>query len=336
MARSDLPDASIDSEPQALTTEEQLLLSELARHAVGARVEVAGSKVLKRQVDYLVLLVNMRHPTLRVTVKLAGPLAALPCPFERTAALLRRVLAETTVPVPEVLAADTSYRAWPWRYMVKTYMPGREWATVRRRLREEESARVHREMGRAVAQLHGMAFQGFGELSDDGTLQTGRPYLDALAERARRRIHDPRHAELFISVLKDKAGLFRDVSPGQAGLCHEDLHGHNIICQRRDGSWRLAAVLDFDSAWAGHQESDLARLEFWRGMAGEGFWEAYKEVRPIAETYPQRRLIHQLMWCLEYGPSSEEHIEDTRRVCAALGVAPPGGFAWPTNSALFG
>src|SRR3954454_7976195 len=28
MARSDLPDASIDSEPQALTTEEQLLLSE--------------------------------------------------------------------------------------------------------------------------------------------------------------------------------------------------------------------------------------------------------------------------------------------------------------------
>jgi Ser/Thr protein kinase RdoA (MazF antagonist) len=51
----------------------------------------------------------------------------------------------------------------------------------------------------------------------------------------------------------------------------DDLHGHNILFQYDLGKWRLATILDFDKAWAGHAESDLARLEIWKGMASEAF-----------------------------------------------------------------
>jgi len=34
--------------------------------------------------------------------------------------------------------------------------------------------------------------------------------------------------------------------------------------------------------------SDLARLEFWRGMTGEGFWEAYQDYVPVSASYPER------------------------------------------------
>jgi Ser/Thr protein kinase RdoA (MazF antagonist) len=63
---------------------------------------------------------------------------------------------------------------------------------------------------------------------------------------------------LFMKVLDDNKDLFSEV--GQTCLCHEDLHGYNILFRQVDGPWRLATILDFDKTWAGHHESDLARL----------------------------------------------------------------------------
>jgi aminoglycoside phosphotransferase (APT) family kinase protein len=324
MQEPNLPLPDIVGEPAILLASDEALLAQLARRTLGAKAELAGYRIIKQQPDYLVLVARFVHPAILVTVKLAGPRASLPCPFDRTAALLRIVRANTSVPVPEVLAANVDYGEWPWRYMIKTYVPGQEWAVVRQQISRQDLSNAHRQIGQAVAELHTIRFPGFGELSSEGTAEQGEAYTPALTERARRRIPEPRRAELFIAMLRDRAHLFGDVS--QASLCHEDLHGHNIIFATDQGRPRLAAILDFDSAWAGHHESDLARLELWHGMTGEGFWEAYKEIRQVAETYPHRRLIHQLMWCLEYNSTTPEHIADTRRVCEALGLS-PGDFA---------
>ena len=189
---------------------------------------------------------------------------------------------------------------------------------MRPQMDKQQLSNAYRQMGQAIAELHTIRFPRFGELSAEGMVQPGTSYTVALAERARQRIQNARHAELFISLLKDRAHVFADVS--QASLCHEDLHGHNILFDREQDRWQLAAILDFDSAWAGHHESDLARLELWRGMTGDGFWEAYRERHHLAEAYSQRRLIHQLMWCLEYSSTTPEHLADTEHVCTALGL----------------
>jgi fructosamine-3-kinase len=281
-------------------------------------VELIDAVVANRHDDYLVLCVMLRHPSLMVVVKLAGPRALFPYPFDRTALFHRLVAASTSIPIPDILAVDVSYKEWPWRYLIKTFIPGQEWAKVQPQLKPQELHDAYRQIGQAVAELHSIAFPDFGEVHSDGSVQPMGSYLAALTERARLRIVKPGLADLFLHVVDERRELFSDVS--NACLCHEDLHKFNILFQRVQGNWRLATILDFDKAWAGHQESDLARLELWTGMVGEGFWSAYETFSPVSAAYVQRRPIYQLFWCLEYAQPSPKHIADTQQICKLLGI----------------
>ena len=69
-------------------------------------------------------------------------------------------------------------------------------------------------------------------------------------------------------------------------------------------------------------QSDLARLAFWDGMAGTAFWAGYGVTRSPTPREAERRLVLQLLWCLEYAQPTPRHHEDTARVCAALGLPP--------------
>lgn len=293
-------------------------LRHLLQHTFGTKVEWTSSKVCKQRHDYLVLFFQLCHPSLEVVVKLAGPEAPLACPFERSVMLHHLVAAATNLPIPEVLAVDTSYQRWPWRTFITTHIPGKEWAVARRQMTEAERSDAYRQMGDAVAQLHTIGFPAFGELAADGTVQGEEPYLSALAAHARAIIRHEHLRDLFLSVLEKERAFFSEVR--EASLCHEDLHQHNILFQYRQGRWHLAAILDLDKAWAGHHETDLARLEFWRGMTSHGFWEGYEAIRRVEPFYRQRRPIYQLLWCLEVAWPTAEHLADTQRVCAELGL----------------
>ena len=303
------------------------LLLQLLRETLGSKVELVDAVVTNRHDDYLVLCVMLRHPSLMVVVKLAGPRAPFSYPFDRTALFHRLVAASTSIPIPDILAVDVSYKEWPWRYLIKTFIPGQEWAKVQPQLKPQELHDAYRQIGQAVAELHSIAFPDFGEVHSDGSVQPMGSYLAALTERARLRIVKPGLADLFLHVVDERRELFSDVS--NACLCHEDLHKFNILFQRVQGNWRLATILDFDKAWAGHQESDLARLELWTGMVGEGFWSAYETFSPVSAAYVQRRPIHQLFWCLEYAQPSPKHIADTQQICTLLGISPLTRFEYP-------
>jgi fructosamine-3-kinase len=188
----------------------------------------------------------------------------------------------------------------------------------------EALADAYRQMGEAVAQLHTIHFPAFGPLSADGRVHGESTYLDALKAHAEGCIEEPRWRDLFFSALERRRDLFLDL--GDAALCHEDLHQHNILFQARQGRWHLATILDFDKAWAGHHETDLARLELWTGMTSREFWEAYRALHPIDPLYRERRPIYQLLWCLECAWPTPEHVADTRRVCDELGLPGFEGF----------
>jgi aminoglycoside phosphotransferase (APT) family kinase protein len=304
--------------PQTLTPRDESALAELIRQTFGSACHIGLYRLIKRETDYTVLLAQLVQPELRVVVKLAGHMAALPCPFERAAAINRLVRTHTNIPNSGVIAADVSYAHWPWRYSISTFVPGDTWKVVRPQLSGFQLRAAYRQIGEAIAILHGVPFQQFGEVTQDGTVPFGSPYLPALAERVRRRIANPRHAELFLTLVRERAALFADVD--EPRLTHEDLNPNNILFHNDAGQWTLSGILDFESAWAGCRESDLARLELWRGMAGDGFWEGYRSVSEVPPTYPMRRQIYQLLWCLEYGATTPQHRSDTRSVCAGLGI----------------
>lgn len=293
-------------------------LLQLLQHTFGAKVKLIDCQIGNQHDDYFVLLVRLDHPAIQVVVKLAGPQASMACPFDRTAMLHRLVTARTTIPMPEVLAVNMSYQTWPWRYLIKTHIPGQEWVVARRQMSREDLSGAYRQIGDAVAQLHAIHFPAFGELDAGGAVQGDRPYLAALAERSRLFVRSARLRGLFLSVLEEHKNLFADVR--QASLCHEDLHHHNILFEYRQGQWRLATILDFDKAWAGHHEIDLARLDLWKGMTSDEFWSSYEAICRIAPLYAQRRPIYQLLWCLEYAQPTAEHLADTQRLCAELGL----------------
>lgn len=303
-----------------LSLEDEGPFTELVQRLFGACCTVTRASVVHRRQDYVVTIAHLAHPMMDVVIKRAGPGALLPAHFDRTAVLHQLVRSHTDVPIPESLAADVSYHHWPWRYLVATYVPGLTWSETRRRMDAASSRDLFSQLGRAVALLHTIHFPGFGEVPTTSTAMGHNHYLDALKERAKDRIADPSQAARFVALLEERAMLFTTVA--QAGLTHEDLNPNNILVRREHGRWSLAAILDFDCAWAGNPESDLARLEFWRGMMGSGFWEAYSAVNVVAETYPDRRRLYQLLWCLEYASATPQHAEDTRRVCTDLAIAP--------------
>ncbi len=320
IAKSPRPVSSMD--PVSLPTETCLLLEQLLgllRQVFGSRVELADYTIGNRHRDYLVLLARLCHPSIEVVVKLAGPQAPMACPFDRTAMLHRLVAAHTTIPMPEVVAVDASYQTWSWRYLIKRHLPGYEWATVREQMNAHELADAYQQIGNAVAQLHMIQFPAFGELDADGSVQGCSTYVTALAERAQHTIRSDHLRALFMSVLNERTELFTDVR--EASLCHQDLHKHNILFQYRQGRWHLVTILDFNNAWAGHRETDLARLDFWDGMVSEEFWSAYEALRPVASQYEQRRPIYQLLWCFEYARPTKKHLADTQGLCAALGLS---------------
>ena len=304
--------------------EPQETIEALFRDVFGSQARLAGVTIAKQDLDYQVLTIQLDHPHLEVMVKLAGPRAALSCPFERTAALLQRVAATTTVPVVSVIAADTSYRDWPWRYCIYERAPGLPWGELREQLTPAEQTDARRQLGHAVAQLHSVRFEAFGELTDEAQVQPAAQrmgVLAALKARAALRITAAPLRDTFLAALERYVDWFSDVT--EARLTHEDLHGWNVLFAQRGDRWQLTGIVDFDKAWAGHAESDLARLEFWDGMADAAFWESYTALQPVEPQFAQRRLIYQLFWCLEVAWATPRHLADTRRVFAELGL-PPG------------
>jgi aminoglycoside phosphotransferase (APT) family kinase protein len=129
------------------------------------------------------------------------------------------------------------------------------------RLDNAQRAAAQRQLGQAAAQLHTVSFDGYGEVDASGRLAEPLGPLAALSERAGRRLRMPDYRQCFGQVLDAGADLFSAAAAPGPRLCHEDLNPYNVLFELHNDEPVLTGVLDFESAWAGLPESDLARLE---------------------------------------------------------------------------
>jgi fructosamine-3-kinase len=304
----------------ALSAQEHDALNTVCRHVFGTRCTITSYRIMRRSADYLVLLADLTAPTIAVVLKLAGPGAVLACPFDRTAAIMRRVQSRMPRLVAETLAVDVSYHTFPWRYLITTQLPGVRWNAAWQHWTAVDRPRLWRQLGESVALLHSHRFPAYGEISADGTIAGDTSYLSALLARAERRLGNPERLAIFRAALAGRDVLFARTDA--ACLSHEDLNPTNLLVAFDDRSegWHLSGIVDFDSAWAGSADADLARLALWEGMTGDGFWTGYGQIRPLTPSEEERRLVHQLLWCLEYASPTPRHHADTGRICAALGL----------------
>jgi aminoglycoside phosphotransferase (APT) family kinase protein len=284
------------------------------REAVGAAPDFLD--VLAAEPGRAVVRVTGANLPDPLVVKVAAPSPARGrgADLEATAAAMA-LAAAAGVPVPEVLGARSAGPRQDVGYLVQRSVDGTPWRELRPRLGEDEVRSVHRRLAEVVLALQSVRPAGFGDLDAAGR-PAGDDLRTALHRRTDRLVADPAdRAE--VHALLDREP---DVLDGAgATLCHDDLHAENVLLARGGGGWRVTAVLDWDKAWAGPAESDVARLAFWDGMTGPGFWQVYRAAVPEAPGWPRRALLHQLLWCLEYDVGTDRHRADTAAVRAALG-----------------
>jgi aminoglycoside phosphotransferase (APT) family kinase protein len=271
---------------------------------------VARAEVLSRGPMHEVLDLALDRPPGRVVARLADPAAAPAVDLARTAAA-SELAGRAGVPVPEVLALRRGASPVQWDCLLLLHVPGRPWSVRRASADAAAVAAVHAQVRAVQAALRTVRLPSFGELDGSGR-PDGGSLLAALHRRAELRITDPERRELFQRVLAREAALFPDVEG--AVLVHDDLHSANLLVTDHPEPL-LTGVLDWDKAWAGPADGDLARTAFWDGLPD---LEADLPVRP-----ERRLLVQQLLWCLEREDDTPRHTADTAGLCRRLGVPPP-------------
>jgi aminoglycoside phosphotransferase (APT) family kinase protein len=286
--------------------------------ALGSECRVAGVQVMQGGLERAVLLVTLRNSPRRLVLKVADRSAGTGVDFARTS-IVADLARRAGAPVAAVIAVDVSSQIGPWAYLLQEHVDGTLWRDLRPLLDGEQLRASHRQLAEAVLAVQSVRFHAFGELGASGEA-AGVGLVDALRHRAELRIPDGPTRARFLAVLKQEAASFAGAG-AQAGatLGHDDLHHSNVVFRPSRNGWRLAALLDWDKAWAAPPESDIARMAFWDNMTGPGFWEVYRAAVPASEGADKRALIYQLLWCLEYVNRSPRHLADTAALWERLG-----------------
>jgi len=297
---------------------------DVARHLVaavlGAGTRLTGVTTLQAGEDRTVLRLTLAGSSRQLVLKLARAGARPAEDLVRTAAVSE--LARTAgVPVAEVLAVDPVPGESSWTYALQEHLDGVEWRTVRPLLDPDQVRAAQREIASALLAVQSVTFGAFGELNRDGA-PAGQDLPTALRRRAELRVPDPRWLEVFSGLLERAGSQLVEHRPAPV-LCHDDLHHGNVIFGVDGTGWRLAGFLDWEKAWAGPAESDVARMAFWDDMTGPGFWEVYRAAVPATDGEAERALVYQLLWCLEYGFHTPRARADTEALWRRLGLRSP-------------
>lgn len=127
-----------------------------------------------------------------------------------------------------------------------------------------------REMGAVLARIHGLSFGQGGDIRAEGIVpRDAAAYLERILARG-----DWAAGHGLIDA--QEAALFRALpmpSMEGASLCHGDFHA--VQCVVHDG--RITAVVDWDKAWAGNPQIDLA--------VTHAYLESYCPAEPLAHFF---------------------------------------------------
>src|SRR5215204_6585564 len=134
------------------------------RAVLGSENSVTRVEFLQAGREQSVLRLTLSRPPRRLVLKVAGPGTPAGVDFQRTAAA-QSLARAAGVPVPAVLAADTSYGSGQWSYLLQEDVEGVVWRRLRPLLAPDQVRTAHREIARALLALQSLRLPSFGELN---------------------------------------------------------------------------------------------------------------------------------------------------------------------------
>jgi aminoglycoside phosphotransferase (APT) family kinase protein len=193
----------------------------------------------------------------------------------------------TSVPVPEVVAFDRSHRIIRRDFLILRRLGGR--AASDQALPRQALGELHRQVGRALAQVHRIVRPRYGYLGAHRPMKPQESWRAAFEVMWNKLLDDlercggytREEAALARRALERNLSAFGYSAP--ASLLHMDVWAQNILC---DEEGRLTGLVDFDRALWGDPEIEFAVLDYC-GISTPAFWEGYGRERPEG---PEARL----------------------------------------------
>jgi len=212
-------------------------------------------------------------------------------------AIHARLLAETDVPVPEIVAFDFSHRIIDRDYLIMPRLEGVPLSQAD--LDPPARERALREWGQYVARIHSLTDpeNRFGYLGEHKCMDPQATWAEAFAVMYRKELTDivncgiytPSVAEESMRLLEENLRVFETCKTSR--LLHGDLWVTNLLV-KEDGE--VTGVLDFDRACWGDIEWDLAIAEYC-GVTRPAFWEGYAR---MVETHSGDAGIRRMFYLL--------------------------------------
>lgn len=215
------------------------------------------------------------------------------------------LLRGSDVPVPEVIALDTSRTLVPYDYLILTKMPG---TTITRSLADLSAGVQHRlayTAGQYLASMHQYGFAEFGLLYE---IAAGIPKPDwAAFITSFYDDYGPQAQVLGVlpdgvlariqAVMATMQPLFAAVQQGT--FVHGDYHLSNLLQQ--DGE--ITGVLDFEWAMSGDPSWDFRiddQLEIASPGSRDAFYAGYSSRRALPDDHAERVSFYRIGLYLDY------------------------------------
>ncbi len=227
--------------------------------------------------------------------------------FRKEAALFRRLRVETDLPVPEVLALDTSRRIFPYDTLLLERLPGQNGLLVWPQLDAVAHWQISYDMGQALALFHRLGCSAYGGFDHQTGKQGYAPdWQMYLLDRVAEILVDLWHCGKLPSTLLEavESYVVRAYIPALPPpvLVHGDYGLHNVLLERSGASWHLSGLLDLEWTLAADSE-----FEFATGLLIEPdeanplsspFLQGYRHIRPLLDGWEQRSRIYRMIYHL--------------------------------------
>jgi len=199
------------------------------------------------------------------------------------------------IPVPRVLACDTTKQLLDRDYMLTAYIEGTALADINADKRVKQA--IHRETGRCARQMHGIEGEQFGRAAN---ILRGRGHArwsdclraeiaDWIEKAAETQIYSAGQLRRVEEIYARHTALLDEITVPH--LVHADLWDGNVLVSRQN---TLAAVIDADRAIYGDIE-----FEFASGWMIDGaFCEGCGRSPARDKAHVTRRRLYQLVYSL--------------------------------------
>jgi len=192
-------------------------------------------------------------------------------------AIHRRLLAETSVPVPKIVASDFSRNLIDRDFLIMPLLPGSPLSTAQ--LNRTAYSKALREWGRYVAEIHTLTDPDyhFGYLGEHCCMSAHSSWRSAFTDMFQRELQDVLACGVYTQNMVDDSSKLLESNASffdcckYPRLCHGDLWVTNLLV---DTGGDVTGLIDFDRACWGDEEWDLAIAEYC-GITRPDFWEGY-------------------------------------------------------------